>query len=128
MARRSAGAGGGQGQSSNLVTGESKTVQLRDFSLGLTRAGSRPGIPDTGLWNALNAQIIGPGQIQTLTNPGTVLVTFSVAVVSLWGVILNLAGTETTLLVTIHADGSARQTTLAGATTVIAPAASLSTK
>jgi hypothetical protein len=86
--------------------GPPKTFQYRDFSTGLVRAGARPGIPDEALWDCLNAQIIGPGEILTLPGPGDSIVTLSPDAVSLWGIVINLSGTESPRLVAVCSDGS----------------------
>jgi len=87
--------------------GPSKTLQYRDFSTGLVRTGSRPGIPETALWDSTNAQVIGPGELHTLPDPGASIVTLSPAAASLWGVVLNISGTEAARLIAIQTDGSA---------------------
>jgi hypothetical protein len=87
--------------------GRSVTLQYRDFSTGLARAGSRAGIPETALWDCTNGQVIGPGEILTLAGPATPIVTgLSPAAVSLWGVILKLSGAEVTRLIVVRTDGS----------------------
>jgi hypothetical protein len=92
-----------QGQSD----GRSVTMQYRDFSTGLVRAGSRSGIPDTALWDCTNGQVIGPGEILTLVGPAPPIVSaLSPAVASLWGVILKLSGAEASRLIAVRADGS----------------------
>ena len=111
----------------------SKTIQFTDFKKGLMRTGSRDGIPDDSLWQSLNAQVIGPGKILTLTDPGPSIASLT-EVVSLWGVMIGLKppGTaqakaiESERLIAICADGSAVALDPAtGASTPIAPAGSV---
>src|SRR5215831_19203604 len=86
------GSAGGRGGMPD--DGRSKTLQYRDFSDGLVIAGSRAGIPDTALYECINAQVIGPGQIRTLTDPGASVFSFPSNATSIWGVVLNVSGTE----------------------------------
>jgi hypothetical protein len=85
----------------------SKTLQFDDFSKGLMRTGARDGIPEQGLWESLNAQVIGPGHLQTLTDPGPSIATITPEVVSLWGVMMQFDKIETERLIAILSDGSA---------------------
>lgn len=112
----------------------SKTIQFTDFKKGLMRTGARDGIPPEGLWQSLNAQVIGPGHIQTLTEPGPSIASITPAVVSLWGVMIALkpAGAppsqavEAERLIAICVDGSVLALDPAtGAQTPIAPAGSV---
>jgi len=88
----------------------SKTLQFGDFKKGLMRTGARDGIPPDGLWQSLNAQVIGPGHIITLTDPAPSIATITPGVVSLWGVIIQIdrvARLEVERLIAILTDGSA---------------------
>lgn len=117
------GSGGGPGRD----PGPSKTLQYRDFSTGLVRAGSRSGIPDTSLWECLQAQIIGPGQILTLTDPAASIHTFAPAASSLWGVVINLGAGDVSRIIAIRSDGSAASVDPAtGTATAICVAGDLS--
>src|SRR6516164_5880293 len=93
--------GGGNNRQGQGRAAQLGTIEVRDFSLGLVRAGSRAGIPESALWNAINVQVIRPGQLQTLVGPGAAVATFGSAVVSLGGVVLNIGGVESTRIITI---------------------------
>ena len=110
----------------------SKTLQFTDFSKGLMRTGARDGIPEEGLWQSLNAQVIGPGHIITLTDPAPPITTVTPEVVSLWGVMMQIKapgeriGVESERLIAILTDGSALAIDPAtGVSTTITPAGGL---
>lgn len=112
----------------------SKTIQFTDFKKGLMRTGARDGIPDEALWQALNAQVIGPGHIITLTDPAPPITALETEIVSLWGVMIALKppGTppakaiESERLIAICDDGAAvALDPVTGASTPICPAGSL---
>jgi len=109
----------------------SKTLQFTDFKKGMMRTGGRHAIPPDGLWQSLNAQVIGPGRVQTLTDPGASIATLSPTGVSLWGVMMQIdkvARIEAERLIAILSDGSALSIDPAtGASVSIAPAGSLDT-
>jgi hypothetical protein len=112
----------------------SKTIQFTDFKKGLMRTGARDGIPDEALWESLNAQVIGPGHIATLTDPAPSITSVTPEVVSLWGVMIAIKppgvpqalAVESARLIAICEDGSAVAIDPAtGAQTPICPAGSL---
>lgn len=104
----------------------SKTIQFTTFEKGLMRTGSRDGIPKEGLWESTNAQVIGPGEILTLTDPGESIAAITPEVVSLWGVMIALDKVETERLIAICIDGSAIAIDpRTGLTTPIAPAGAI---
>lgn len=112
----------------------SKTIQFSDFKKGLQRTGARDGIPPEGLWQSLNAQVIGPGHIITLPDPAPPITTVTPEVVSLWGVMIGLKppatpqirAVESERLIAICEDGSALAIDPAtGAQTPICPAGGL---
>lgn len=107
MPPRQGQGGGGPQQGGGGGDGRSKTLQYRDFSTGLVRAGSRSGIPDTALWDCLNAQVIGPGSVATLTGPAAPIVDgLDPPVVTMFDAMLNIGGAEVSRLIAIRADGS----------------------
>jgi hypothetical protein len=88
----------------------SKTVEFSDFSKGLQRDGSRDGIDDKALWESTNVQVIGPGDLRTLTGRGAAVYTVppesTDTIVSLWGVMLQLDKVESARMIVILQSGT----------------------
>ena len=89
--------------------GESKTVQFRTWDGGMQRTASRTAMKDSEAYLLDNVQPIGPGQLQTLPTVGSSIATIPAGIARMKGVQVNIAGTETPLLITSNTDGSMSQ-------------------
>jgi hypothetical protein len=103
-----------------------KSVQWRNWNKGVNRTDARTAIDDDELFHLENAITIGKGAIQILNGPGTSVATYPVAVVANGCFGMTLNGVAVNL--TVHSDGSLRQTTVPGGViTLIAAAGTEST-
>lgn len=113
------GAGGGQGKYDQAK----QTSQLRRFK-AVNQTDSRTGIEDDEFSWLENAMTIGYGQVRITPGQGAAIATFAPGIASLWGIVLGV----TPFLYVVGNDGSIQQYTTAGVKTVVAAAATVTTK
>lgn len=89
-----------------ITQAKTKTLHFRDFSGGINRTDARPSIADNELYWCLNAQPIGKGQLQIIPSAGNPIATITQGIAKFFGVLLQISGVQTSLLITINLDGS----------------------